>query len=334
MYQPAANADQLRLSTPTVVLLLVVLGLLAIAFVVGQVLKRQPESTVNPAVVQAFNRRILVWWMMCAILVFGFLLGYYATVVLFGLVSFVALREFITVTPTRRADHRTLFWVFFVFTPLQYIILLIGLELDDHYRLFSITIPVYAGLFIPARIAFSGDYRRFLERSAKILIGLSICVYSLSHAPALLALDLQTSDDRYWEGSRLGLLFYFVLVVQMGDVFQSRWSLLRGRTVIAPEPNASRTWEGFFGGLVSTTLLGTLLWWVTPFSFWESAFMSAVLAVMGFAGSMTMSAIKRDRGVKDYGTLVEGHAGVLDRIDSICFAAPVFFHLTRCFFSG
>ena len=90
--------------------------------------------------------------------------------------------------------------------------------------------------------------------------------------------------------------------------------------------------KGFFGGVATTTLIGTMLWWVTPFTYWQSACMSFVIAVMGFAGSMTMSAIKRDRGVKDYGTLVEGHAGVLDRIDSICFAAPVFYHLTRYFF--
>jgi phosphatidate cytidylyltransferase len=136
-----------------------------------------------------------------------------------------------------------------------------------------------------------------------------------------------------WSGSPAGLLFYFILIAQSGDVLQYAWGQLLGRRVIAPEINASRTWEGFFGGVASTTLLGTLLWWITPFTLWQSACMSLVISVMGFAGSMTMSAIKRDRGVKDYGTLVEGHAGVLDRIDSICFAAPVFFHLTRFFFS-
>jgi phosphatidate cytidylyltransferase len=139
---------------------------------------------------------------------------------------------------------------------------------------------------------------------------------------------------RLWqEGSNAGLLFYFVLIVQLGDVFQYAWGQFLGRRVIAPEINASRTWEGFFGGVASTTLVGGLLWWATPFRLWEAACLSLVTAVMGFAGGITMSAIKRDRGVTDYGTLVQGHAGVLDRIDSICFAAPVFFHLTRYYFS-
>jgi len=128
-----------------------------------------------------------------------------------------------------------------------------------------------------------------------------------------------------------GLLFYFILITQLNDGMQFLWGKLLGRHVIAPKINASKTWEGFIGGALSAALIGMLLWWVTPFSIWGSACMSLVIAVMGSAGSMTMSAIKRDRGVRDYGTLVQGHAGVLDRVDSICFAAPIFFHLTRLF---
>jgi len=331
-------------------LLGVVLGLLVIAYVAGRLLKRYPESSLNPALVERFNHRIRVWWMMCAILVAAFLLGRVVTVILFGLVSFWALREFITMTPTRRGDHRTLFWVFFVFTPAQYI--LVGLSPEtyewifgvtstgrDFYGLYSVAIPVYAFLYIPARIAISGDHKRFLERSAKIQAGLFICVYCLSYAPALLNLSLVRSDGSVWgePDSHLpnaGLLFYFVLIAQLGDVLQNAWGRLAGRRVIAPAINASRTWEGFLGGVAGATLIGALLWWATPFRFGEAACMSMIVAVAGFAGSMAMSAIKRDRGVADYGTLVQGHAGVLDRIDSICFAAPIFFHLTRHFFSA
>jgi phosphatidate cytidylyltransferase len=129
------------------------------------------------------------------------------------------------------------------------------------------------------------------------------------------------------------VLFYLILVVQIGDVMQFVWSRFWGGRMIAPAINASRTWEGFFGGVLTTTLFGAVLHGITPFNAWQAAFLSLVTAVMGFAGSMTMSAIKRDRGVKDYGTLVEGHAGILDRIDSLCFAAPVFFHLTRLIFA-
>ena len=339
-----------EMTTKTYWLLGVVLGLLVIAYVIGRLLKRYPESSLNPALVERFNHRIRVWWLMCAILVAAFLLGRVPTVVLFGLVSFWALREFITMTPTRRGDHRALFWVFFAFTPLQYV--LVGLSPEtyervfgiagthrDFYGLYSVAIPVYAFLFIPARIAISGDHKRFLERSAKIQVGLFICVYCLSYAPALLNLPLVRSDGAAWGDPHsplpnAGLLFYFILVVQLGDVLQHAWSRLAGRRVIAPAISASRTWEGFLGGVASAALIGALLWWATPFRFWEAACMSMVVAVAGFAGSMVMSAIKRDRGVADYGTLVQGHAGLLDRIDSICFASPVFFHLTRWFFSN
>ena len=333
------------LNPPTIILLSVVLVILGIAFLAGQLLKRQPDTLIHPAVVRTFNSRVRAWWILCTIVAVAFVFGREATVAIFFLISFWALREFITLTPTRLGDHRALFWVFFVFTPLQYVLVGIGPHLARQYGLegpgpplhglYSILIPVYAFLFVPARVAIAGDYKRFLERTAKIQAGLMVCVYALSYTPALLDLDLKTfHNDRWqpWGGSTAGLLFYFILIAQLGDVMQHVWGQWLGRRVIAPAINASRTWEGFFGGVATTTLLGTVLWWVTPFTLPQSACMSLVIAVMGFAGSMTMSAIKRDRGVKDFGTLVEGHAGVLDRIDSICFAAPVFFHLTRYFF--
>jgi phosphatidate cytidylyltransferase len=304
-----------------------VLALLLTATTIGQRLKYQSDIGLNPALVEAFNLRVRAWWLMCTVLAAAFLLGnasFIATVVLFGLISFWALREFITLTPTRLGDHRALSWVFFIFTPLQYVLVGMG---TGSYGLFSVLIPVYAFLFIPARVALAGDYKRFLERTAKIQAGLMVCVYCLSYAPALLSLSI-----RNYEGQNPRLLFFFVLVVQLGDVLQYAWGKLLGEHLIAPAISPSRTWEGFFGGVASATLIGTALWWATPFEPWEAAGMSLVISVMGFAGGMTMSAIKRDRGVKDYGTLVVGHGGVLDRIDSICFAAPVFYHLTRYLF--
>jgi len=358
------------LDARTNILLGTVMGILLVAAIIGMALRRQPESTASPAVVRTFNRRVVAWWMMCAILAAGFLFGYVATVVLFGLVSFWALREFITMTPTRRGDHRALFWSFVAFTPLQYVLVGMG---HGWYSVYTVMIPVYASLFVPARIAISGDPKRFLERVAKIQAGLLICVYCLSHAPAVLDLHLTTADGERWVlgtprpaepgetgkageqekssdrsrvaagetsaadvvsyGSNAGLLFFFVLIVQLNDVFQYMWGQLLGKTVIAPQINASRTWEGFIGGVLSTILVGILLSWATPFGVVWAGPVAGLVALAGFAGSMTMSGIKRDRNVKDYGTLVSGHAGVLDRIDSICFAAPVFFHLTRAFFS-
>ena len=325
----------LLFNVPTLVLLGVVLAILAVSTAIGQMLKRQPDSAIHPAVVRTFNSRVQAWWLLCTSVALAFLCGRGATIILFFFVSFWALREFITLTPTRLGDHRALFWVFFVLTPLQYVLVFLGPEM---YGLYSIAIPVYGFLFIPARIALSGDYKRFLERAAKIQAALLICVYTLSFAPALLDMDLVQYDAEGnatpWEnGNPAGLLFYFLFIAQLGEVMQYFWSQFLGRHVIAPEINSTRTWEGFCGGIASTTFVGILLWWATPFNYWQSACMAAVIAVLGFAGGMTMSAIKRDRGVQDYGTLVEGHVGVLDRIDSICFAAPVFFHLTKYFFT-
>ncbi|MDO7714802.1 MAG: phosphatidate cytidylyltransferase [Pirellulales bacterium] len=258
----------------------------------------------------------------------AFWLGSTATVTLFGFVSFWALREFITLTPTRKGDHRALFWVFFLFTPLHYV--LVGL---NRYDIYSVFLPVYATLFVLARAAVAGDYKRFLERTAKIQAGLVVCVYCLSFAPALLELQVDGGPERVSDlGSRdanFRLLFFLILLVQFADCMQYVWSRMLGQNLVAAAVSSNRTWEGLLGSATSTALLAAVLWWAAPpFQPWQAAIVGLVVAVVGFAGGMTMSAIKRDRGVKDYGTLVVGHGGVLDRIDSICFAAPVFYHMT------
>jgi phosphatidate cytidylyltransferase len=154
-------------------------------------------------------------------------------------------------------------------------------------------------------------------------------VYCLSYAPALLTLEVQNPPPSPADAWRVQLLVFFVVIVQFSDALQYAWAQIPSKHVIVPTVHPTKTWEGLLGGTASVALLGAVLCWATPFRVWEAAGMSAVIALMGFAGSLTMSAIKRDRGVKDYGTLVEGHGGVLDRVDSLCFAAPVFFHFTR-----
>lgn len=308
----------------TLLLIGVVVVVLATASGVVQFLERRTNYTLDAAALETFRLRVRAWWLFLAILAAAFLIGKIPTVVLFGLISFWALREFITLTPTRLGDHRTLSVVFFVGTPAQFF--LVGAQ---WYELYSILIPVYAFLLIPAGIALSGDYKRFLERTAKIQAGLLICVYCFSYAPALLTLDLSKAVVDRAAGAPARLLFFFVFIVQLSDALQWAWAQLPSRHVIVPTINPTKTWEGLLGGTASVMLVGASLAWATPFGFLEAGVMSAVISLMGFAGSLTMSAIKRDRGVKDYGTLVEGHGGVLDRIDSICFAAPVFFHFTR-----
>lgn len=339
-----------------------VLVLLGGATALMSLLRRRTDGGIDPAIVQTFWLRIRSWWMLCAVVATALFIAKTATVIVFGLMSFWALREFITLTPTRPGDHRALFWVFFLVTPLQFV--LVGFE---QYELYSILIPVYVFLFVPARIAMSGDSKRFLDRTAKIQSGLLICVYCLSYAPALLNLPLTKSPaavqraamtsaavragetaaqaepltparsesplaqlEEPDSGSNARLLFFFIIMVQLSDALQFAWSQIPSKHVIVPTIHPGKTWEGLLGGAGSVALIGALLAWaIPPFPYWFAAGMAMVIALMGFAGAITMSAIKRDRGVKDYGTLVEGHGGILDRIDSICFAAPVFFHFTR-----
>lgn len=301
-----------------------VLGLLVVASIVGAILAWTVKGENGRATVQNLNARVKAWWGMCAVFAVALATGGLGSVILFGLVSFLALREFVTLTPTRPGDHRALFAAFFVFAPLQYV--LVGLQ---WYGLFTVLIPVYGFLFIPSRIVVTGDTENFLARASTIQWGLMICVYCVSHAPALLMLNIPG-----YEGQNANLLFFLILVVQVSDVLQYIWGKTMGKRAIAPRVSPNKTWEGFVGGVGSATVIGSLLWWATPFTPLQAAGMSLAITLMGFAGGLTMSAVKRDRGVKDFGTMIEGHGGIMDRIDSICFSAPVFFHLTRYFFAA
>jgi phosphatidate cytidylyltransferase len=298
-----------------------IVAFLALATAVGQVLKRTARSESGAATVSNMNARIGAWWVMVAVFAAAVLSGPLGAVILFGLLSLLALREFVTLTATHSSDHRTLFASFLVFLPLQYVLVYVR-----WYGLFSILIPVYAFLYVPTRSALSGDTGGFLERVAEIQFGLMVAVYCVSHAPALLMLRIPGYDGN------ARLLLYLVLVTQMSDVLQYVFGKLFGRHKIAPLVSPNKTVEGFVGGVGSATLLGAALHAVTPFSFWQAAGICLAATLMGFAGGLTMSAIKRDRGVKDFGSAIAGHGGILDRIDSICFAAPVFFHLVRFFF--
>ncbi len=300
-----------------------VLAVLVVASAIGAALARVAKTEASRALVANLNARTRSWWMMCAVFAFTILVGRTGSLILFAFLSFLALREYITLVPTRRGDHRALVWSFFIITPLQYA--LIGI---DWYGLVAILIPVYVFALIPTRIAMAGETAHFLERAAKIQFGLMICVYCLSYAPALLMLHIPG-----YAGQGAKLLLFLVLVVQASDVLQYVFGKLFGRHKIAPAVSPNKTWEGFAGGIAAATVLGTALWWATPFTPAQAAGLSLVVTLMGFAGGLVMSAIKRDAGVKDFGAAIAGHGGILDRIDSICFAAPVFFHLVRYFFA-
>ena len=295
-----------------------ILVVLIVASLIGYLLAGRASGQPSATIVN-LNSRIKAWWVMVVLIAIAFALGRVGVLVLFAFCSFAALREFITLTPTRRGDHIALATAFFIVLPLQY--LLIG---ENWYGLYSIFIPVYVFLLMPIIAALRGDTTDFIARIAEVQWGLMVSVFCVSHAPALLTLHIPG-----FEGQNPMLILFLIMVVQASDVLQYVWGKLIGRRKIAPSLSPSKTIEGFLGGVASATALGAALWWITPFAWWQAGLMALIVNLMGFCGGLVMSAIKRDRGVKDWGQMIEGHGGMLDRLDSVIFAAPVFFHLTR-----
>ncbi|MCP5541282.1 MAG: phosphatidate cytidylyltransferase [Akkermansiaceae bacterium] len=306
----------------TLRLILIVAGILVISSIAGFVLSRRVKSEVGRSTVQNLNARIRSWWVMAAVFCSTLLLGSGSTTVLFALISFLAMREFITLNRTERADHAVLFWAFFVILPIHYF--LVGIR---WHGLATIFIPVYAFVLIPVRRVLTGETKNFLASTAKIQWALLVCVYAVSHMPMILALPIPG-----FEGRNAQILFFFVMTVQMSDVLQYIWGKLCGQRRIAPRVSPSKTWEGTVGGIVSAVALSTALSWATPFRPAQTAAMALLICLAGFFGGLVMSAIKRDLGAKDWGNSIGGHGGFMDRIDSLCFSAPLFFHLCGFYF--
>jgi phosphatidate cytidylyltransferase len=298
-------------------------SVLIAASAIGFFLHWRTKDEKARATVENLNARIRAWWGMVIVLSGASLAGRNTVIALFALLSFGALREFVTLTPTRRSDHAALFASFFVVLPAQY-----GLIWAGWYGLYSVFIPVYAFLILPALAVLSADAGNFLTRTAETQWGLMLCVYCISYVPAVLMLAIPGYENR-----SVLLMAFLVIVVQSSDVLQYVFGKLFGRHKIAPEVSPGKTVEGFAGGIAGATAVGAALWWITPFNRAQAAAMALGIALMGFLGGLVLSAIKRDRGIKDWGQLIEGHGGILDRLDSLCFSAPIFFHLTRYFFA-
>jgi phosphatidate cytidylyltransferase len=264
-------------------------------------------------------------WFMVIVFWIGWLSGDLGAIVLFALVSFFALREFITLSPTRRGDHRSLVLAFFVILPLQYT--LVGTR---HFDLFTVFIPVYVFLAIPVVSALANDPQRFLERNAKLQWGIMVCIYGMSHVPALLLLDFPGYVDR-----GAFLVLFLALVVQTCMLVQHLAARRLRRAPTAPAISTSFNWVSWCVGVAVASLLGGLLAGITPFKPGQALALALVASVAGSLGHLVMKAIKRDRGVPSWGTQGEGVTGangLLDRVDALCFAAPVFFHSVRWYF--
>lgn len=302
------------------ILLLVLIGMTLIT----EFLKTWLKGDRLSKVMENIHNRILAWWVMSFLLFFAIWLGGWVMVALFFFASFASLREFLTLTNTRVADTWALTAAFFFILPLQYVAVVM-----DWYGFFAVFIPVYAFLAMPILAALSGQSKGFLVRVAETQWSLMVCIFCISHVPALLNIA-----SPGFEGQGILLIVFLVVVVQSSDTMQYIFGYFFGTRAIAPELSDSKTWEGLVAALLGASLIGGLLFWITPFNFWQAAAMGGISSLAGFFGGLVMSAIKRDRGIKDYGPMMMAQGGFTDRLDTVIFSAPIFFHLTRFFFGS
>jgi phosphatidate cytidylyltransferase len=311
-------------------LFLIVFGLLLLASVVAVILslkeygddeagdRRRMEQ-------QNFDGVIRTSWVMMFVFWIGWIAGDWVALTLFGLVSFFALREFMTLSPTRRGDHRSLVLAFFVVLPIQY--WLVGAE---HFNMFAVFIPVYVFLALPLTSALANDPQRFLERNAKLQWGIMVCIYGMSHVPALLLLDFPGYNNK-----NAFMVFFLVLVVQTCMAVQHLASLKLKRKAVAPAISQSFNWLSWWIGIGVASVFGAALAGITPWVPGTAFAFSFIACLAGSMGHFVMKALKRDRGIPSWGSQgngVTGAGGLLDRVDALCFAAPVFFHSVRWYF--
>lgn len=279
------------------------------------------------------RQRVQSWWVMVTFFTIALLFSRTLSLIFFGFISFLALKEYFSIIPTRRADRRVLFWAYLAI-PFQYYWIS-----QEWYGMFVIFIPVYLFLLLPMRMVTIGDTKNFLAAAGTLHWGLMTMVFSLSHLAYLLTLAPVSSDPNITINGTpelpggAGLVLFLVFLTQFNDVSQYIWGKWLGKHKIIPKVSPNKTWQGFIGG-VGTTILCSLLLapLLTPMSLAMSAVAGGLISVAGFIGDVTISALKRDIGVKDSGSMLPGHGGIMDRIDSLTYTAPLFFHFTYFFY--
>jgi phosphatidate cytidylyltransferase len=314
-------------------LFLAVFGILVLTSAAAFLLTLREQRTAHDETWQTeledFRQLLGRSWAMVVLFWLAWASGETFATVLFALIAFFALREFITLSPTRRGDHRSLVLAFFVVLPLQF-----WLVATRHFDLFTVFIPVYVFLAIPVASALSGDSQRFLERNAKLQWGIVVCVYGMSHVPALMLLDF---PRRNYGGKQAFLVFFLVIVVQTCMVVQHLVTRRLRRPASLPGISSSFNWRPWGWGVFVGSVLGALLSFITPFQPGQALAAAFVACVAGSLGHLVMKALKRDRGVTSWGPRgrsVTGANGLLERVDALCFAAPIFFHSVRWYFGA
>ncbi|MEQ1528333.1 MAG: phosphatidate cytidylyltransferase [Methylococcales bacterium] len=277
-----------------------------------QLVRAHPDRDYNE-----LRQRIRTWWLIVAVFAVAVLANRTISVLTLGLVSFLAFKEYLSLIPTRRADHRVLFWAYLAI-PVQFYWVWLG-----WYGMFIIFIPVYVFLLLPMRMILIGETQGFLRAIGTLHWGLMITVFSLSHMAFMLVLPAQQNPA----GGAMGLLIYLVFLTEINDVAQYIWGKSLGKRKISPKVSPNKTVAGFLGGVGTTTVLAVALApWLTPLTNYQALAAGLLIGIAGFVGDVTISALKRDLGVKDSGSILPGHGGILDRLDSLTYTAPLFFH--------
>jgi phosphatidate cytidylyltransferase len=299
----------------------VIYALLIAASLIVAIMKRRGASEAT----SELSRRVTSWWFMITIFTIAIVTNRIVSTVFLGLMAFLAFKEYLSLIPTRRIDRLIVLFAYLAI-PVQFIF-----AHQDRYGLFLTFIPVWMFLFFPIAMTLAGKTEGFLHAVGTLSWGMMITVFALSHTAMLLG-----AGDKAGPAGGAGLLLFLVALTQFNDVAQFTWGKLFGKRKITPTVSPNKTWEGFLGGLVSTAVVAGIAGpFLTPLAVPWAMLAGAIIAVSGFFGDVTISAFKRDLGVKDSGGLIPGHGGILDRVDSLIYAAPVFYHAMHFFvFSG
>lgn len=298
-----------------------VVSTLVLASLAGSALARNARSARAAAFAVDWQARVRSWWWMAATIGAAVLAGYGAMLLLFAVISFLALREFLASASTTAADHRLLVAAFYVLLPLQYVLLAVG-SIGSAVAAIPLVCAVMLVAFatLNRRRNAMARHRVLPRRVGEVCGALMVCVYGLSF-PMAVAISNGSGS-----GVRATLQMLFLLVVaQASDVFQFVAGKLLGRRPVAPRISPLKTVEGLLGGLAGTAVLGAGLWWLTPYPAWLAAILALLIGLAGFGGGLVLSVVKRARGIKDWGTLLPGHGGVLDRVDSLWLSAPLYY---------
>jgi phosphatidate cytidylyltransferase len=306
------------------VFLAVLIALAVSSVLVGQLIRQHPDRNYRE-----LRARVHTWWIIVGLFAVAVMLNKLGVLIFFGCVSALALREYLTLIPPRVADWRVLVLVY-ASIPFQYLWIYC-----EWYGMFIIFVPVYLFLLLPTRLVLMGVTDGFVQSTSALHWGLMTTVFSVSHAAYLLVMEPGAnprwpphwSADATAASAGAGLLLFLVLLTELNDIFQYLWGKSLGHVPIAPHVSPRKTVAGFVGGVATTTVLAAVLGpWLT-FMTWQYAMLAGlIIGLGGFAGDLSISAVKRDLGVKDSGTALPGHGGILDRIDSLTYTAPLFFH--------